>query len=518
MSFLFLGANAYNCQYGYVTLFLRCLSNMNSFSPKTLFLAIFFLAVFLRLPGIVSRPIWYDESFSLLISQQDFSGMIAALSADVHPFAYYIGLWAWVTVFGDSVVVARVFSILASILDIIVLFLIANEFFHNRKFLPILFILFAISPFHIHYAQEIRMYAWMSLWLHLATLAFLRARRSRPLFWWAVFAISVFLAQQTQTLALFYLAALALPPLFMQDWVTFRRLVLATFVAILLYLPTLGLLIGQIQNTHSYWIAPPDITRFFTVLLSFTTGLPLPGASLFFGLTIAVLLFVFAVWKSIRARKNSMPGLYFIYLAFAPGILMYLFSLWKPVFVERALLASASFFLVWLYWTIFEVNSSRLLRQVMIAVLLVASGIGFFHHLTYQEFPYAPFKSLIQSVADRAGSDDRVLHSNKLTALPAFYYAPNLSATFLADPPGSGTDTLSQQTASILGVVSRPDVQSATDNTSTIWFVLFRQEIEEYKQAGFSGHPDLEWLAQHYTLEFNETWGDVLLYRFRKMD
>jgi mannosyltransferase len=490
---------------------------MNRFSPKTSLLAILLLAVFLRLPGIVSRPIWYDESFSLLISQQDFSGMLAALSADVHPFAYYIGLWAWVKVLGDSVVVARVFSILASILDIVVLFLIANEFFHNRKFLPILFILFAISPFHIHYAQEIRMYSWMSLWLHLATLAFLRARRSHPLFWWAVFAISAFLAQQTQTLALFYLATLALLPLFMRDWVTFRRLVLATFVAILLYLPTLGLLIGQIQNTQSYWIAAPDIAKFFTVLVSFTTGLPLPGVSLFVGLTIAVFLLVFAVWKTIKFNKNY-AGFWFIYLAFVPGILMFLFSLWKPVFVERALLASASFFLFWLYWAIFEVNSSRFMRQVMLAVFLIASGIGIFHHLSYQEFPYAPFKSLIRSVDDRAAPGDLVLHSNKLTALPAYYYASGIPAIFLADPPGSGTDTLSLQTANILGVVSSPAIDSAAGNASVIWFILFKQEIEEYTQAGFSGQPDLEWLSQNYVFDFTETWGDVLLYRFYKLD
>lgn len=213
-----------------------------------------------------------------------------------------------------------------------------------------------------------------------------------------------------------------------------------------------------------------------------------------------------------------MAGLYFIFLAFSPGILMFLFSLWKPVFVEMALLSSASFFLFWFYWAIFEVNSSRLLRQVMIAVPFVASGIGFFYHLSYRDFPYAPFKSLIQSVAECAEPGDLILHSNKLTALPVFYYAPALPAVFLADPPGSGTDTLSRQAASILGVVSSPDVQPATGGASTIWFILFKQEVEEYKQAGFSGHPDLEWLAQHYTLEFIETWGDVLLYRFRKMD
>lgn len=491
---------------------------MNRFSPKTFFLAILLLAVSLRLLGIVSRPIWYDESFSLLISQQDFAKMIVGLSADVHPFAYYIGLWAWMNMFGNSVVVARFFSILASMLDLIVLFFIAHEFFQNRKSLWLLFVLLALSPFHIHYAQEIRMYSWMSLWLHLATFVFLRARRSsNSIPWWAIFAVFAFLAQQTQTLSVFYLVALAFLPLIMRDWATLGRMALASLIAALLYLPSLGIQIDQIQNTQSYWIATPDITKFFTVLLSFTTGLPLPGVSLFWGLTITVFLFVFAVWKTISSNKKH-AGFWFIYLAFVPGILMFLFSIWKPVFVERALLASAAFFLFWIYWAISEINSSRFMRQAMSVILLIASGIGLFYHLAYKEFPYAPFDTLIQSISDRATLGDLVLHSNKLTALPAFYYAPEIPVIFLADPPGNGTDTLSLQTAKILGVTARPEISSAVGNSSAIWFILFKQEIEEYTEAGVSGQPDLEWLVQNYSLEFIEVWGDVLLYHFRVVD
>jgi hypothetical protein len=66
---------------------------MNRFSPKTSFLAILLVALSLRLLMIVSRPIWYDKPFSMLISQQNFAEMLVALPVDAHPFAYYFCLF-----------------------------------------------------------------------------------------------------------------------------------------------------------------------------------------------------------------------------------------------------------------------------------------------------------------------------------------------------------------------------------------------------------------------------------------
>jgi cytochrome b subunit of formate dehydrogenase len=40
---------------------------------KTKFVLILILAFVIRLAGIVSRPIWYDEVFSILISEQGLS-------------------------------------------------------------------------------------------------------------------------------------------------------------------------------------------------------------------------------------------------------------------------------------------------------------------------------------------------------------------------------------------------------------------------------------------------------------
>ena len=89
-------------------------------SSKTRIIIILVFAFAIRLIGIASRPIWYDEAFSILISQQGpfaiINGTLAtdadSSAAEEHPPAYYFTLWAWMQVLGTSVVAARILSIL----------------------------------------------------------------------------------------------------------------------------------------------------------------------------------------------------------------------------------------------------------------------------------------------------------------------------------------------------------------------------------------------------------------------
>ena len=64
-------------------------------------LLILTLALALRLVGAQSRPIWYDEAFSILFAEKGpaaiLSGTLAAdansSAAEEHPPAYYFILW-----------------------------------------------------------------------------------------------------------------------------------------------------------------------------------------------------------------------------------------------------------------------------------------------------------------------------------------------------------------------------------------------------------------------------------------
>jgi hypothetical protein len=149
-------------------------------------------------------------------------------------------------------------------------------------------------------------------------------------------------------------------------------------------------------------------------------------------------------------------------------------------------------------------------------VLFLGMAIGVYQHSTYRGFPYAPYAELDAYLAANVGPEDVLLHSNKLTMLPAVYYDRDLPQRYLADPPGSGSDTLAFPTQKVLGLMAYPSLKTATGGAQTVWFLIFSRAIEEYGTLETPGHPHLQWLNAHYRMERRETWGDLLLYVYSK--
>ena len=128
-------------------------------SPKTKITLILLLAFVTRLAGIVSRSIWYDEAFSILISEQGPSAILSGTlamdtdssAAEEHPPAYYFMLWGWMQVFGNSLGAIRMLSILISLGIILCIYLIAS--YLHGIFFPLISILLLAFVF----ARDLRL-------------------------------------------------------------------------------------------------------------------------------------------------------------------------------------------------------------------------------------------------------------------------------------------------------------------------------------------------------------------------
>ena len=153
-------------------------------------------------------------------------------------------------------------------------------------------------------------------------------------------------------------------------------------------------------------------------------------------------------------------------------------------------------------------------QGILTGFLLISAGMGIYQHLNYAGFPYAPYQEMTESLDSRQQFGDIIVHSNKLTALPAIYYAPELSQEYLADISGSSTDTLALATQETLGLFAKPNLPSATEGAKRIWFIIFQKSLNEYQQAGIETHPHLAWLDENYTLEKIEFWEDIKIYLY----
>ncbi len=484
------------------------------------------IAIALRIIGVSTRTIWYDEAFSLLISTRPFTDMLhATLSktvtgsvADIHPIGYYFIFGKVIQLFGNSIVVGHLFSILISIAILFLLFHLVQEFVETQKIWIVMFFL-SISPFFVHYSQEIRMYVLMALALVTATYALFRGMKESAILWWVVFAVSAALAQYTHNLSAIYLIVLASIPAWRRDWRSIRNVLLSGLGAIILYLPWIIPLFSQVGNMNNYWVERPTLDRFITLILAYIAGIPLEGNLLLLGLFASVLVLVFGILAGLKIGRGkddeAFSGGWLFYLGLVPPIVLWLLSQWKPVYIERALLTSSIMFVMGVGWIITHPKTAKGTRVILASGLILGAVIGNWVHWTYDGFPYGPWEQIGAYFQDELEEGEIVVHSNKLTFMPMYYYFKDtFSQEFIADAENSSTDTLAPETQDVLGIKESENIEDLIENEEGVWFVVFRKEIEEYQESGIVEMPRLEFLREQFSGEELTVWDEILVYHF----
>jgi len=144
----------------------------NSYNYIVALIIILLIGAFLRIYKLNQRPLYGDELMSLKWSSMSFSQYMStgALKGDEKPL-YYIFLRFWRVFILDNVISMRMISVVAGILSILMLFFFAKRIVGvNVAILSSFFM--AISPFHVYYSQEIRMYVLEALFVLISFYLF----------------------------------------------------------------------------------------------------------------------------------------------------------------------------------------------------------------------------------------------------------------------------------------------------------------------------------------------------------
>jgi mannosyltransferase len=498
---------------------------MNKLSASIRPLVLILLLAFgLRLIALSSRTFWYDEAFAVLFSEKGLNGMLYGTltpengtAADVHPLLYYTTLNAWMAVFGSDLAVVRLYGVLLGVATIGMLYLLARDLFGEKTGLVAAFIA-AVAPYHVQYSQEARMYALLGLLLIAATWSFVRGWRTGQTRYWIGFGILAGLSMYAQQLAGFYLVALGLAALFSRQRDLILRTGLSAGLAMLVYLPWLVNLPAQLGKVGNYWIMRPTPAQPLITLWSYIfVDLEVRSAAVAaLTLTTLSMLLVFLIWRAsiiLRRHHSERDSLTLtLWLAVGPIALMWLVSQWRPVYLTRALLPSGLMFYVALAWLLTCARLPRVIQGILILPWAATILIGLYTHYTWNTFPRPPFDRADQWLAQRIEAGDQIIHANKLTMLPMFYYNRQLPHTYIRDVPGSGQDTLARPTQETLNLLADDSVEIAAQGSRRIWFVVFRQQIE---QSGGS-LPELAWLDQHYERVSVQPFNDLMIYLYER--
>ena len=170
-------------------------------------LVIAVVAGILRFYRIDEKSIWLEEAFSLWIARHSlWEGWRWLIEVDQHPPFYYSLLHSWIWLFGPLEGAVRTLSALASTLTVPVFYAGCRRLLDRQTAFVAVGIL-AVSPFHVQFGQETRMYALLTLEVafviyYLARLVSSRVPKGRD---WVGLAVAQALVMLTHNTAAVYL-------------------------------------------------------------------------------------------------------------------------------------------------------------------------------------------------------------------------------------------------------------------------------------------------------------------------
>ncbi len=131
------------------------------------------LALALRLAHLTFQPLWADEGYSVYFASLSPLALAAATAADIHPPFYYYLLKVWMALFGPGEFALRLLSVVAGTATVAFTYALATRLM-GRKVALLSALLLAVSPFHVYYSQEVRMYALVGMLAVASTLFMLQ--------------------------------------------------------------------------------------------------------------------------------------------------------------------------------------------------------------------------------------------------------------------------------------------------------------------------------------------------------
>lgn len=365
--------------------------------------------------GAFHTNIWFDESYSVAISNHSFSEIWNIGGNDVHPVFYYMMLKIVSLFFGNNILVFRLFSIVPIvILSILGITHIRKDYGERTGIIFSFLTLFL--PIIAAYSSEIRMYTWVMLFVTITAIYANRIYKNElSIKNWVIFALFSLLSAYTHYYGLMF-AGIINVILFIyllknrkgknKDLKIF---IIQAIVECLLYVPWLYYFIKQLTSVGGgYWIKLefPDIL--YNVL-----GIQYMGSlSNIFGFCFAICLYIylgFVIYRckkeriSVKNARNSL--LLYVLIVF----IAFLISLKSPILYPRYLMTITGLLIFFIADIMAKEKSKYITIEICIIIFVTSliSNINIINN-NYDNTNMKQIEYLEENIKD----DDIIVYSN----------------------------------------------------------------------------------------------------------
>lgn len=259
----------------------------NSFAGifKLVTIILLIIGIFLRFTNLDKKVFWADETFTHLriyghtkseLKEEVFKNQILnsqdllskyqlpvlgksypdilrglALEDPKHPPLYFIITRFWVDIFGNTVASTRSLSAVISLFVFPCLYWLCLELFQSSSVGLVALATISVSPFHILYAQEARMYSLYTFVILLSSVTLLRAIRINNKLSWSIYAVSLSLGFYTHSLFSLIAIGQGIYIFLIKDFrlnKTVIHYIISTLTGVLTFLPWGFFIITQLDN------------------------------------------------------------------------------------------------------------------------------------------------------------------------------------------------------------------------------------------------------------------------------
>ena len=365
--------------------------------------------------GAFHTNIWFDESYSVAISNHSFSEIWNIGGNDVHPVFYYMMLKIVSLIFGNNILVFRLFSIVPIvILSILGITHIRKDYGERTGIIFSFLTLFL--PIIAAYSSEIRMYTWVMLFVTITAIYANRIYKNElSIKNWVIFALFSLLSAYTHYYGLMF-AGIINVILFIyllknrkgknKDLKIF---IIQAVVECLLYVPWLYYFIKQLTSVGGgYWIKLEFPDTLYNVL-----GIQYMGSlSNIFGFCFAICLYIylgFVIYRckkeriSVKNARNSL--LLYVLIVF----IAFLISLKSPILYPRYLMTITGL-LIFFIADIMAKEKSKYITIEICIIIFVTSLISNINIIN-NNYDNANMKQ-IEYLEENIKDDDIIVYSD----------------------------------------------------------------------------------------------------------
>lgn len=442
----------------------------------------------IRLLRLDWQPLWWDEGYSIYFATEPLAEMLRLTALDIHPPLYYALLNGWFALLDDTgAVTARLLSVGWGVLSVALMAWTARELAPNRPRLWLLAtILLALSPMHLYYSQEVRMYAVALPLTMLSTIAFARLLRhiatdTSPWQAWLAYVLTV-----AASLATLYYSGLLFVAHQVWALIVLRRRpkqlllpIVAGSAGLLTQLPWLIYAVPKLlpyvaDKVLSDQDTPlPILEYLWRHLLAYSAGhLPALGQGTEWlrlsGPAIALGI-ILAIWINHRrgAHQAQAAVAFPILLLTVPLLLGFLINLRYPFFPpggERLLLTLLPYFLFLIAAGLDALRRPRYIAAAL-CLVLAPSTVGISTWLTQPRYVEHDYRPIVQYMVEHGRDQDSVLALFPWQVGYWRAYSPRQSDGTRLPPQPAGVDQESLTWA--------PAIQARLDDAlqqGTLWF------------------------------------------------